>query len=250
LKKEEIVRIAKENLEEGEHWHKKVNVREIVFGFNDGSISTIALLAGVTGGALARGQILIAGFSGVIAGAISMAIGAYISSKSEIEHHHSEIRREEREIEELPDVEREEIRQIYMKKADFTDEELELILKRITSNKRTWLDSMMKEELGLFEERFEKPIRVGLIMFAAFVAGGLVPLLPFLLLAAPETGLLTSSILTFASLFTVGVWKTTFTNKHWLPSGMEMVLVGILAAVIPYLIGDLLLPTVLSHLVG
>jgi VIT1/CCC1 family predicted Fe2+/Mn2+ transporter len=87
LEHEEIVKIAKQNLEEGKHWHKRINVREIVFGFNDGSISTLALLAGVTGGALARGQILIAGFSGVIAGAISMAIGAYISSKSEIEHH-------------------------------------------------------------------------------------------------------------------------------------------------------------------
>ncbi len=86
--------LRKKNLREGEHWHKKVNVREIVFGFNDGSISTLALLAGVTGGALAHGQILVAGFSGVVAGAISMAIGAYISSKSEIEHHQSEIERE------------------------------------------------------------------------------------------------------------------------------------------------------------
>lgn len=79
LEKDEIVRLAKKNLVEGENWHKKVNVREIVFGFNEGSISTLGLLAGVTGSALARGQILIAGFSGVIAGAISMAIGAYIS---------------------------------------------------------------------------------------------------------------------------------------------------------------------------
>lgn len=91
-----------------------MNVREIVFGFNDGSIST--LLAGVTGGALARSEILIAGISGVIAGAISMGMGAYISSKSEVEHHQSEIGRELREIEEVPEIEREEIRQIYQKK--------------------------------------------------------------------------------------------------------------------------------------
>ena len=77
MEKEEVVRMAEQNLEEGERWHKKVNVREIVFGFNDGSISTLALLAGVTGVALARGQILIAGFSCVVAGAISIVIGAY-----------------------------------------------------------------------------------------------------------------------------------------------------------------------------
>jgi predicted membrane protein (TIGR00267 family) len=250
VEKGEVVRTAIENLEEGERWHKKVNVREIVFGFNDGSISTLALLAGVTGGALARGHILIAGFSGVVAGAISMAIGAYISSKSEFEHHKSEIEREKREIEEVPEIEREEIRQIYMKKADFSEEELSFIANRITGDKKTWLDSMMKEELGLFEERFENPLEVGLIMLAAFLVGGLVPIMPFLLLSTPQTGLLAASFVTFVSLFSIGVWKTTFTSKHWLLSGLEMVFVGILATVIPYLIGDLLLPTILSQVVS
>jgi len=246
VEKEEVVKTAIKNLEEGERWHKKVNVREIVFGFNDGSVSTLALLAGVTGGALARSQLLIAGFSGVIAGAISMAIGAYISSKSEIEHHHSEIEREKREIEEIPEVEKEEIRQIYIKKADFTDEELGFIVNRITGEKKTWLDCMMREELGLFEERFESPLRVGLIMLVAFIAGGLVPIVPFLLISSSQISFPTASIVTFASLFVIGVWKTSFTDKHWLASGLEMVLIGILAAVIPYFIGDLLLPSILS----
>jgi predicted membrane protein (TIGR00267 family) len=250
MEREEVVRIAKENLEEGEHWHKRVNVREIVFGFNDGAISTLALLAGVTGGALARGQILIAGISGVVAGAISMGIGAYISSKSEIEHHQSEIERELREIEEVPEIEREEIRQIYEKKADFTEEELRLIVDRITSDKKTWLDSMMKEELGLFEERFENPVKVGLIMFLAFVAGGLIPIMPFVIISLPQTSLLAASIITFASLFAIGVWKTTFTNKHWLLSGVEMVFVGVFAVTIPYIIGEIFLPTILAQILG
>ena len=250
MEKEEVVRIAKQNLEEGERWHKKVNVREIVFGFNDGSISTLALLAGVTGGALERRQILIAGFSGVVAGAISMAIGAYISTKSEIEHQRSEIKREEKEIREIPEVEREEIRQIYLKKAKFTEDELDMIVNRITSDKKTWLDSMMKEELGLFEERFESPVKVGFIMLVAFIAGGIVPILPFLLLTIPQTSLLASSVVTFMSLFLIGVWKTTFTNKHWLRSGLEMVLVGVLASTIPYLIGEQLLPYILSQIAG
>ncbi|MFP3985615.1 MAG: VIT1/CCC1 transporter family protein [Candidatus Bathyarchaeia archaeon] len=250
MEREEVVKVAKENLEEGERWHKKVNVREIIFGFNDGSISTLALLAGVTGGALARSDILIAGIAGVIAGAISMGIGAYISSKSEVEHHRSEIERELQEIDEVPEIEREEISQIYQKKAAFNEEELDLIVNRITSDKETWLDSMMKEELGLFEERFEDPIKLGLIMFLTFVAGGLVPIIPFLLVSTPQTSLLASSIITFASLFAIGIWKTTFTNKHWLMSGIEMVFVGVLAATIPYAIGELFLPTVLSRILG
>jgi predicted membrane protein (TIGR00267 family) len=125
-----------------------------------------------------------------------------------------------------------------------------MVVNRITGDKKTWLDSMMKEELGLFEERFENPVKVGLIMFVAFLAGGLVPVLPFILMAVPQSSLLASSIMTFVSLFTVGVWKTTFTSKHWLLSGAEMVFVGVLAAVIPYLIGDIFLPTILSQIVG
>jgi VIT1/CCC1 family predicted Fe2+/Mn2+ transporter len=250
MRDEETVRIALQNLEEGERWHKKVSVREIVFGFNDGSISTLALLAGVTGGALIRGQILIAGFSGVVAGAISMAIGAYISSKSEIEHHHSEIEREKREIEEVPQIERQEIRQIYMKKANFSKEELNMLVNRITGDKKTWLDLMMKEELGLFEERFENPLRIGLVMFFTFMVGGLIPIIPFLLISAPQSSLMAASFMTFASLFLIGVWKTTFTNKQWFVSGLEMVFTGILAAVIPYFIGELLLPILLSKVIS
>ncbi|MGQ9588333.1 MAG: VIT1/CCC1 transporter family protein [Thermoplasmata archaeon] len=246
MPREKVIEVARSNLEEGEYWHKKVNVREIVFGFNDGSISTLALLSGVTGGALARGQALIAGLSGVIAGAISMAIGAYISSKSEIEHHRSEIDRERREIETVPEIEREELRQIYMKKAQFTNDELEVVVGRITSDKKTWLDSMMKEELGLFEERFERPTKLALVMFAAFVARGMMPVAPFLLIEATQTGLVLAALVTFVSLFSIGVWKTTFTDKNRLLSGTEMVLVGIMATVIPYLIGDLLLPKILS----
>jgi predicted membrane protein (TIGR00267 family) len=250
MEKEEVVRIVKENLEEGERWHKRVNVREIVFGLNDGSISTLALLAAVTGASLAKNQILMVGISGVIAGAISMAIGSNISSKSEIEHHQSEIKREKREIEEVPDIEREEIRQLYQKKADFTEKELNLIVNRITSNKEYWLDSMMKEELGLFEERFENPLKLGLIMLTAFIVGGFIPLLPFFIFSHLQTSFITASIMTFLSLFIIGIWKTTFTEKNWLLSGMEMIFVGALAAVIPYIIGDLILPSTLSWILS
>lgn len=137
LERDEVVRIAKQNIEQGESWHKRLSIREIVFGFNDGCTSTLAILGGVTGGALPHIQILVAGLSAVIAGAISMALGAYISSKSEIDHHQSEIEREKREIKEKSSVEREEIRQIYLKKAEFSEEELSLIVNRITGDEKT-----------------------------------------------------------------------------------------------------------------
>ncbi len=250
LVRRDIAERARKNLEEGEKWHKRTNVREIIFGFNDGSISILALLAGVTGGALAQGSIIVAGISGVVAGAISMGIGAYISTKSEIEHHRSEIKRELREIEQIPEVEKEEVRQIYRKKAHFTEEELNFIVERIVSDKETWLDTMMKEELGLFEERFERPTKLGFIMLIAFLAGGSIPIVPFLIIQSPLNSLIVAAVLTFTSLFVIGLWKTTFTEKHWLISGLEMVGVGVLAAVVPYIIGEVILAPVLSGLLG
>jgi VIT1/CCC1 family predicted Fe2+/Mn2+ transporter len=241
-----ILEHAMRNINEAEKWHKRTNVREIVFGFNDGSISLLALLAGVTGGSFAQGHIIAVGVSGVIAGAISMGIGAYISSKSEIEHHRSEINREKIEIEQVPEVEKEEVKILYRNKAPFNDEELNIIVDRITSDKDVWLDVMMKEELGLFEERFESPVKIGLIMLTTFLAGGMVPILPFFLIQTPLNSLMISAILTYSSLFIIGYWKTTFTDRHWIVSGLEMVGIGIVAAVVPYMIGETLLSLILS----
>lgn len=233
-------RLAKRNLEKGERWHKKLSIKEIVFGYQDNSIAILAMLAGVTGGSLQRGQILMAGLAAVVAGAISVAIGDYISSKSELEYFESEINRESREVDASSPVEREEVRQIYMKKADFTENELSLIVNRITSDKKTWLDTMTKEELGLVRERFVNPLKVALIMMIAETGGGLVPLAPYLVTPNVQTGFFAAIAITFASLFAIGVWKTTFTKKNWVRSGLEMVAAGTLATVIPYFIGSFL----------
>ena len=125
-----------------------------------------------------------------------------------------------------------------MKKAAFTESELSLIVNRITSDKKTWLDTMTKEELGLVRERFVNPLKVALIMMIAETGGGLDPLAPYLVTPNVQTGFFAA--ITLASLFAIGVWKTTFTKKNWLGSGLEMVAAGTLATVIPYFIGNFL----------
>ena len=240
MQSEEVQRTARQNLEKGERWHKKIGIKEIVFGFQDNSIAILALLAGVIGGSLQRGQILLAGLAAVIAGAISVAIGDYVSSKSEVEYFESEISRENLEIQDNSPVEREEVRQIYMKKAQFTESELSSIENRITSDKKAWLDTMAKEELGIVRERFVHPLKVALIMMVAETVGGLVPLSPLLFTQNIMTGFIAAIIVTFASLFAIGVWKTTFTGKNKLFSGVEMIVAGVIATVIPYLIGSYL----------
>lgn len=237
---EHVEKLARRNLERGERWHKKLSIKEIVFGFQDNSIAILALLSGVTGGSLQRSQVLLAGLAAVVAGAIAVAIGSYISSKSELEYFEGEISRESREIEGNLPVEREEVRQIYMKKAPFTESELSLIVNRITGDKKIWLDTMTREELGLVRERFVHPLKAALVMMVAETIGGLVPLTPYLVTPNIQTGFIGGIAVTFTSLFGIGVWKTTFTKKNKLRSGLEMVVAGTLATVIPYFIGNIL----------
>jgi predicted membrane protein (TIGR00267 family) len=182
----------------------------------------------------------LAGLAAVIAGAISVAIGYYISSKSEVECFEAEIKRESMEIDDNSPVEHEEIRQIYMKKAPFTENELSTIETRITSDKKTWLETMDREELGIIKERFVHPVKVGLIMMVAETVGGLVPLTPFLITTNIQTGFIAAIIITFAALFAIGVWKTGYTKKNKIWSGYEMVIAGIIATVVPYFIGSFL----------
>jgi VIT1/CCC1 family predicted Fe2+/Mn2+ transporter len=247
LQTEHLQKIARQNLEKGERWHKKLSIK-IVFGLQDNSIAILAVLAGVTGGSLQRGQILLAGLAAVIASAISVAIGDYVSSKSELEYFESEINRENAEVEKNSPVEREEVRQIYMKKAKFTEDELSLIVNRITSDKKTWLDTMAKEKLGVVKERFVHPLKVALIMMIAETIGGLVPLASYIVTPKVQDGFLGAIAITFSSLFLIGAWKTTFTKKSWRRSGLEMVAAGTLVTVIPYVIGKLLSTLTISEI--
>jgi predicted membrane protein (TIGR00267 family) len=182
----------------------------------------------------------LAGLAAVIAGAISVAIGYYISSKSEVEYFEAEVKRESMEIDDNSPVEHEEIRQIYMKKVPFTENELSAIETRITSDKKTWLETMAREELGIIKERFVHPVKVGLIMMVAETVGGLVPLTPFLITTNIQTGFIAAIIITFAALFAIGVWKTGYTKKNKIWSGCEMVIAGIIATVVLYFIGSFL----------
>jgi predicted membrane protein (TIGR00267 family) len=237
---EDVERTAKRHLERAEHWHKRLNIKEIVFGFQDNSIAILVLLAGVTGGALQRGPILLAGMAAVFGGAIAVGIANYISSKSELEYFECAVSRESSEVNNNLPVEREEVRQIYKKKAPFTDNELSLIVNRITADKKTWLDTMLKEEIGLTRERFVSPLKAAIVMTIAETIGGLVPLTPYLVIQSIQTGFIGAIAATYTALFVIGVWKTSFTEKNWLRSGLEMVTAGIIATAIPYYIGALL----------
>jgi VIT1/CCC1 family predicted Fe2+/Mn2+ transporter len=220
------------------------SIRSLILGLNDGLVSILALVAGVTGGTYDSDIIILAGIAGAIAGAISMAFGNYISIKSEIELYHSEIEREKREIKERPKDEVEEVREIYRQKG-FRGKQLEVIVKHLTSNEKRWLDVMMKEELGLFKEKFESPVKLAAITGVVFILASIIPIVPYFFLGA-KAALVAALIMTGIALFGAGAAKTLFTKKSWIISGIEMLVIGMLATAATFTIGSLF-PVILAY---
>jgi VIT1/CCC1 family predicted Fe2+/Mn2+ transporter len=221
----------------GERWHEPLGrvLREIVFGMNDGLISQLGFVAGVSGALDQPGPIVVAGLAALVAGSVSMAIGGYLSVKAQQEFYLSEIRRELHEMETMPEHERDEVRQLYRAKG-FDGPELERIVAAITANREVWLKVMMEEELGLFPEHDTRPLVSAAYTGASFALGALVPLLPYLFLP-PLPALSVAVVLAAATLFGIGASKARLTRRHWLPSGLEIMGLGLLAAAIGYGIG-------------
>ncbi len=211
-------------------------IRDVTLGANDGLVSILTLLAGVAGAAKGN-VVLVAGIAGLVAGAISMSVGAYVSAKAYRSFYRKEVGREIREMRELPDVEREEIREVYRARG-FEGSELEMVVARITSNPRVWLRVMMQEELGL-SAQFGRPLGAALIVFFAFLAGGVVPVLPFVW--GEGTGaLLVAFLATATALLVAGALRSRFTGERPLVAGAELVAMAALGVGAAYGIGRLL----------
>lgn len=212
-------------------------IRDATLGANDGLVSILTLLAGVAAANVRGSTVLIAGLAGLVAGAISMAVGAYVSAKAYRSYYRAELRREVEEMREKPDVEREEIREIYRDRG-FEGEELEMVVERITSDPRVWLKVMMQEELGL-SAQFARPLGAAAVVFVAFLAGGIVPIIPFLW--GEGTGALGVSFLaTATALLLAGVLRTRFTGENPAKAGGELVAMAAVGVGAAYGIGRLL----------
>jgi predicted membrane protein (TIGR00267 family) len=210
-------------------------IRDVVFGANDGLVSILALVAGVAGGITNNKIILLAGIAGTIAGAISMALGAYISTKSHREYVQSEIKRERWEIDNVPEKEKKELYDFYSKKG-FKGKDLDRVVEVISSNKEIMLDVMIRDELGLDTEP-NNPLIAGILAGIAFLIGSLPPIIPFLF--ETSNALLIAIIGSLIGLFILGALKTIITKKNPLMLGLESIIVGGVAMAITYYVGTL-----------
>ena len=214
-------------------------VRDMIFGANDGLVSTLAFVAGVSGAITDPYIVLLSGVAELFAGTISMAAGSYQSSKSELEVFKRESQRKKVEKGKSPEEETEELTRFYQREG-FSRGEAEAIVRRITDRKDLIIQTNTLEELGLAPEELGSPVKAGVLCGASFGLAAIVPILPFVFPTLSCTNALTISIIaTLITLFAVGAMKTIFSRKNWVRSGLEMMVIGASAAAITYLIGTL-----------
>ncbi len=214
-------------------------VGDAVLGGIDGCVTTFAVVAGSVGAGFSSLVIVVLGFANLLADGFSMAVSNYQSTKSTSESVMKARKDEERQIRRHPEGEREEIRQIYRAKG-FTGKLLEQVVAVITGDRKVWVDTMLREELGL-QLVTPSPRRAALMTFAAFIVVGVIPLLPFLVPGIEiDMAFVASSIATGAAFFGVGLAKGVVNERKPLRSGLETLLMGGGAAVIAFAVGFLL----------
>ncbi len=212
------------------------NLRAAVFGVNDGLVSNTSLIMGVAGAAASSDFVLTSGVAGLLAGALSMASGEYVSMRSQREMFEYQIGLERDELQEYPEEEAEELALIYQARGMQLDE-ARRVARELVKNEDTALDALAREELGLNPDDLGSPWGAAIFSFLAFSVGALAPLVPFLLGLPLERAVLTAACVAGVALFAVGTALSLFTGRSALAGGLRMVLIGGGAGVATWLIG-------------
>jgi len=215
------------------------NLRAAVFGVNDGLVSNTSLIMGVAGASAGAGSVITAGVAGLLAGALSMAAGEYISMRSQREMFEYQIGLERDELGEYPEEEAEELALIYAARG-MDLEEARRITRALVKNPEAALDALAREELGLNPDDLGSPWGAAVFSFLAFAAGAILPLVPFLLGLPLGTALMVAAVVAGIALFGVGAALSLFTGRRAFAGGLRMVLIGGGAGAVTWLIGNLL----------
>jgi VIT1/CCC1 family predicted Fe2+/Mn2+ transporter len=211
---------------------------DIILGGQDGLVNVLGVILGVAAATSDTQIVLVAGLAATFAESLSMGAVAYTSRLAESAFYESERAREYRHIEQVPELERQEIYEIYQKKG-FNDELLDHIVATITADKDTWVQVMMAEEHQLSPINRQHALRAALVVGLSAVIGSLIPLVPFMFLSV-KMGILVSILVSALVLFLVGAYKARVMVGHPGKSGLEMAVIGTVSALVGYVIGLLL----------
>jgi vacuolar iron transporter family protein len=211
------------------HLESSETITDIVIGMSDGLTVPFALAAGLSGAVKDVHLIVIAGIAEIAAGSIAMGLGGYLAGKTEQEHYASELKREYDEIEELPHVEREEVR-VFFEGLGLSRHLQEEATEELIKDKDRWADFMMKYELGLEEPDPKRARKSAFNIGASYIVGGMIPLSPYFFVDDGISGLKYSAMVTLACLFVFGFFKSKLTGTPPLKGAIKVTIIGALAA--------------------
>lgn len=222
------------------HFKSSEVIRDIVFGLSDGLTVPFALAAGLSGAVASSHIVVLAGFAEIAAGSISMGLGGYLAAHGDAEHYFTERGREEKEVVERVADEEEEIFVIF-EKYDVPRDAAKPVLEALKKNPKQWVDFMMQFELGLEEPDPRRALRSAATIAGAYIVGGTVPLLPYLLAGSDlKLALHESVVITLLALVIFGAVKGRALGTNWIKSAVQTVLIGGAAAAAAYYLARLL----------
>jgi len=212
-----------------EHLQSAAWLTDIVIGMSDGLTVPFALAAGLSGAVSSTGIIIIAGIAEIAAGSIAMGLGGYLAGKTEIDHYNSELKREYREVEQVPEKEKEEVREFF-ENLGLSEDIQKQAVEEIAKDKQKWVDFMMKYELGLDKPDPKRATKSAMNIGLSYVVGGLVPLSPYFFINTPVEALKISVVVTLICLFIFGYFKSRMTGIHPWAGALRVMLIGAVAA--------------------
>lgn len=212
------------------------SMRDFVFGMEDGLVSNLGLVLGVYSGGAGPFAVILAGFASMIAGAFSMSAGSYLSAKAQREVYECEIKEAREGVVKNPQKYLRDMKTV-LRSEGFDAHEIAALLHHFEHhNHSTFVTNYIQKKVGISEKKLDHPVLNALMMFFSFFTGSLFPVLPFLFLDN-STAIVTAIVLTIVALFFVGVAKTYYTKRNGLKAGIEIVLVGIGAGILGYVVG-------------
>ena len=214
---------------EEKHIQSSDVIRDVVIGMSDGLTVPFALAAGLTGAVASSSIIVIAGIAEIVAGSIAMGLGGYLAGKTELDHYSNELKREYEEVERIPEMEKQEVKDFFAN-IGLSEEIQVMASEEIAKDKKQWVDFMMKFELGLDKPDPERARKSALNIGISYAVGGIIPLSPYFFIAASSEALKFSVVATLICLFVFGYFKSKITGVPVISGALKVMLIGALAA--------------------
>jgi VIT1/CCC1 family predicted Fe2+/Mn2+ transporter len=221
------------------HFTSSDLIKDIVIGMSDGLTVPFALAAGLSGAVASNSIVITAGMAEVVAGSIAMGLGGYLAGRTDVDHYDSEYKREFKEVEVVPEIEKQEVRDVFETYGISPRLQDELALE-LSQDKQKWVDFMMRFELGMEKPDANRASRSAFNIGLSYIIGGIVPLIGYFFTDTPKEGLLISSIMTVLFLLVFGYLKTKLTGDRPFYGAVKTVFIGVLAASAAYIIARLI----------